>query len=94
MSDIRESLGNLTSLPSVWTIWAVIVIGAWFFGGLWWLILLGITGSLGGLALTVHSLLLSGPERDPAIEALRKRYASGEIGQDEFESTLRRLAET
>ena len=94
MSDLRESLRNLDPVPSVWLVWALILVGAWFFGGLKWLILLGITGSLGGLALTVHALFFLRPERDPAVEALRERYARGEIANDEFESVLRRLEET
>ena len=91
MSSIREVLGNLDPIPSVWLVWLVILVGAWYFGGLGWLILLGITGSLGGLAVTIHSLFFCRIERDPALAVVRERYARGEIDEDQVESMLRRL---
>ena len=91
MSDITEFLRDLDPMPSVWFVWAVILVVAWFFGGLGWLILLGITGSLGGLAVTVHSLFFCRLERDPALAVLRERYARGEIDEGQVESMLRRL---
>ena len=34
------------------------------------------------------------PERDSAVEALRERYARGEIDRDQFDSTLQRLRQS
>ena len=57
---------------------------------------------LGGIAWAVNTLSLWRrsltkrlvPERDPAVEALRERYARGEIDQDQFDSMLHRLRQS
>ena len=76
---------------------APLVSGVW-----WWLPVVWFFGFLVALpALHVLTMPLpdddaddADPAGDPALDALRERYARGEIGEDEFERKLDRLLET
>ena len=70
----------IVSAVAIWIILGII------FGGVAWFV---DTLSLWRTSLTVPSTV----ERDPALEALRERYARGEIDENQFETMLRRLRE-
>ncbi|OLD34609.1 MAG: hypothetical protein AUI50_05625 [Crenarchaeota archaeon 13_1_40CM_2_52_14] len=57
-----------------------------FFGAIVWVV---DTLSLWRSSLTRHSSV----ERDPALQALRERYARGELDENQFELMFRRLKE-
>jgi putative membrane protein len=81
--------------------WEEMIPGAWFLGwGILWIIM--ITASwllvLMGLALAVRWLWRVGsgigtvrPQEESALEILKKRYARGEIGKEEYEAKKRDL---
>ena len=88
-------------------VFALLVVGggvaAPFVTGLWWsLPLVWFFGLFVALPV-LHTLTRPLPDRDggdessdadPALDALRERYARGEIGEREFEQKLDRLLET
>lgn len=74
---------NLVYLLIAFATW--IVLGL-LFGGIAWVI---DTLSIWRTSLT----MLSSDERDPAVDALRDRYARGEIDENQFDKMLRRLNE-
>jgi len=87
---------------------ALVVIGvgvlAPFMTGLWWTLPLVWFLGIFILLPLLHTLVKPVPERDgdreerrsgdPALDALRERYARGEIDETEFERKLDRLLET
>jgi putative membrane protein len=69
-----------------------------YYGGLSWIWMGAMTllfwGAVIGLAVwAVHSFAAPRHTSDAALDTLRKRFASGEISQEEFEKTRRALAE-
>jgi uncharacterized membrane protein len=75
--------GGLLNGMFAFYVW--IVLGL-FFGGIAWIVE---TVSLWKSSLTRRSTA----DKDPALEALRRRYARGEIDENLFESMLHRLKE-
>ena len=75
---------NLIFGLEAFAIWIIIGI---FLGALAWAVS---TLSMWRRSLSKRSVL----DRDPAVEALRERFARGEIGQDQFESMLSRLTQS
>ncbi len=70
----------------------------WGFGGFWWImpILMIVFWGLiiWGIVMLVRksSLPSSGPSGESALEILKRRYAAGEIGKDEFEEKKKALS--
>lgn len=75
--------GSLLNGIFAFSVW--IVLGL-FFGCIAWVV---DSLSLWKSSLTRPSMT----HRDPAVQALRERYASGELDESQFESMLRRLKE-
>ena len=81
--------------------WEEMIPGAWFLGwGVLWMIMITAFWLLVlmGLALAVRWLWRVGSgigtvrtQEEPALEILKKRYARGEIGKEEFEAKKRDL---
>jgi len=81
--------------------WEEMIPGAWFLGwGILWMIMITAFWLLVllGLALAVRWLWRVGsgigavrPQEESALEILKKRYARGEIGKEEFEAKKRDL---
>jgi putative membrane protein len=79
--------------------WEEMIPGTWFLGwGILWMITTFWLLVLLGLALAVRWLWRAGsgikvptPQEEPALEILKKRYAKGEIGKEEFEAKKRDL---
>lgn len=72
---------NLLFGLEAFAIWLILGV---FLGGIAWA---ASTLSLWRRSLTRRSVV----ERDPAVEALRERFARGEIDQNQFDSMLLRL---
>jgi putative membrane protein len=82
--------------------WDEITSGPWFWGwGLLWMFMIAAFWFLVllGLALVIRWLWRAGsrigtvsPPEESAVEILKKRYARGEIGKEEFEGKKRDLA--
>jgi putative membrane protein len=79
--------------------WEEMIPGTWFLGwGILWMITTFWLLVLLGLALAVRWLWRAGsgikvptPQEESALEILKKRYARGEIGKEEFEAKKRDL---
>jgi putative membrane protein len=82
--------------------WEEMIPGTWFLGwGVLWMIMITAFWLLVlmGLALAVRWLWRVGsgigtvlPQEESALEILKKRYARGEIGKEEYEAKKRDLA--
>ena len=81
--------------------WEEMIPNAWFWGsGILWVVMITTFWLLVllGLALAVRWLWRAGsgmgtvrPQEDSALEILKKRYARGEVGKEEFEAKRRDL---
>ena len=60
--------------------------------GLWWL--LGLGAIVGAVWLVGRAARRVPPRRESATEVLRRRYASGEISDDEYRSRMALLNDT
>ena len=82
--------------------WDEMMTGPWFWGwGLLWMFMITAFWFLVllGLALVIRWLWRAGsrigtvpPPEESAMEILKKRYARGEVGKEEFEAKKRDLA--
>jgi uncharacterized membrane protein len=91
MGVLTASVGSVGGNRSPGPLLVVYAVATWIvlgiiFGGLAWFV---DTLSLWRTSLTLPSTV----ERDPALEALRERYARGEIDENQFETMLRHLKE-
>ena len=63
----------------------------WYYGGANWLWMAGMMvifwGAIVGLVIFAIRSFRPGPGQDAAMETLRRRFAAGEISQEEFEKT-------
>jgi putative membrane protein len=81
--------------------WEEIVPSAWFWGwgvlwitmitAFWLLVLLGLALAVRWLWRAGSGIKVPTPQEEPALEILKKRYAKGEIGKEEFEAKKRDL---
>ena len=62
--------------------------GGWFGMGLWWIVGVALVVWLVWIANRGSGKSMAG---DSAVDLLHKRYASGEIGRDEYEQKKRDL---
>jgi putative membrane protein len=79
-------VGGATGVPNGMFAFAVWIGLGLFFGGIVWII---DTLSLWRSSLTRGS----SAGKDPAVQALRERYARGELDENQFEAMLRHLRE-
>jgi len=70
----------------------------WGFGGLWWIMPILMIAFWGliiwGIVMLVRrsSPSASGPKDESALEILKRRYAAGEIGKEEFEEKKKAIS--
>ena len=62
--------------------------GGWLMGA-GWVIPLGIVGLVVWFALQAHAKGRGAGQGEPALEVLKRRYASGEISKEAFEAMRR-----
>lgn len=63
----------------------------WGWMGIWWLILLLILAAMIWFAVNAARRTAGGPREDSAEEALKRRYARGEIDRETFRRMLEEL---
>ncbi|MHC4106294.1 MAG: SHOCT domain-containing protein [Planctomycetota bacterium] len=66
--------------------------GGMWFGWIFWLVIIGLI--IWGVKTIARSQSGSRPQEESAMSILKKRYARGEINDEEFEEKKRRLQGT